>query len=217
MRIVIAILGLVIGTFLGVALLMLNPISLTQGTPAGLSGAVRVLAWESGGGFRGFELTPGGLLGSRSVAGRAAAVDDPGLRPARAEIVTLADDSGGPPVLGVRLSAVSRRNSLLQARLGAVTAWDLVWPGQGSVLLGGSENFWAPVRDGLWSAARGRGFLPGQAHYALPPLPGLGAPALVAGTGRFADVRGGFREDFAPVPERPGDLTGARQLQLATE
>lgn len=217
MRIVIALLGLVIGVVLGIALLMLNPLSLGQGTPAGLSGAVRVLAWESGGGFRGFELTPGGLIGLRSTAGSAAAFTDPALRHARVEIVTLADDAGGPPALGVRLSMVSAGNSLLQARLGVETAWNLIWPGQGSALLAGSENFWTPLRDGLWSAARGRGFQPQGSRYPLPPLPELGAPALIAGTGSLAGAQGRFREDFVPVAARPGDLTGSRLLSLATQ
>ncbi|MCC7489084.1 MAG: hypothetical protein IT485_05495 [Gammaproteobacteria bacterium] len=217
MRILVATLGLLAGIFLGAVLLMLNPISLVQGTPAALSGAVRVLAWESGGGFRGFELTPGGLLGLRSAAGRAAAFGDPALEHARVEIVALSDDSGGPPVLGVRLSAIGTGNSLLQARLGTVVAWSLAWPGQGSVMLAGSENYWAPFRDGLWSAMRGRGYQPGRAHYLLPPLPRLGAPWLVSGTGAFAGVHGSFREEFTPVAARPGDLTGSRQLSLATE
>ena len=217
MRAIVAALGLLIGVLLGVALLLLNPLSFSQGTPAGLSGAVRVLGWESGGGFRGFELTPGGLLGWESAVGRAAAFGDPGLRHARVEIAALTEDAGGAQVLGVRLSAIGPQDALLQARLGVVTAWNLVWPGQGTVLLAGSENLWAPLRDGLWSAVRGRGFAPGDKRYALPPLPGSGAPLLVAGTGPFAGVRGGFREDFTPVAARPGDLTGARQLNLATE
>lgn len=217
MRILVAAAGLLVGIFLGALLLMLNPISLMQGTPAMLSGAVRVLAWESGGGFRGFELTPGGLFGLGSAAGRAAAFEDPALEHARVEIVALADDAGGPPVLGVRLSAIAPGNSLLQARLGTVAAWSLAWPGKGSVMLAGSENYWAPFRDGLWSAIRGRGFHPGHAHYQLPPLPRLEAPALVSGTGAFAGVRGSFREEYTPLAARPGDLTGSRQLSLATE
>ena len=107
MRAIVAALGLLIGVLLGVALLLLNPLSFSQGTPAGLSGAVRVLGWESGGGFRGFELTPGGLLGWESAAGRAAAFGDPGLRHARVEIVALTEDAGGAQVLGQSLSQQS--------------------------------------------------------------------------------------------------------------
>lgn len=211
-RALVIVAGLIIGAILGVAVLMLNPITLAQGTPPGLSGAIRTFSWEAGR-YRGFPLTPAGLLGG----GDGPRFKDPGIRYARAEIVALAGESGAPPGLAVRLSAIARQNSLLQARLGTVTAWNIVWPGRGSVLLAGSENFWAPLRDGLWSALRGRGFQPGQARYPLPPVPGLGSPTLVGGTGEFAGARGAFREEFSPVVSRPEDLVGLRQLHLAIE
>ena len=173
MRAVIAVIGLLIGAFIGAALLMLNPITL------------------------GFQ--------------------EPAIRYARAEIVALSGDAGSPPALGVRLSAIARPNSLLRARLGLVTAWDVAWPEKGTVLLAGSENFWMPLRDGLWSGVRGRGFQPGGARYLLPPIPGLGSPTLVGGSGEFAGAHGAFREEFSPVPARPGDLVGLRQIQLAIE
>lgn len=210
----IVLLGLLLGVVLGITLLMLNPISLSQAAPAGLSGAVRLLDWRSSGGFRGMAMTPGGLLG---WPGNAAAFADPALRHVRVEVVVLDDDASGESVLGVRLSAVAAQDSLLQARLGVTTAWNLVWPGQGSVMLAGSENAWPVLRDGLWAFARGHGFRPGRDLYSLPPLPGAAAPALISGSGPFEGHRGSFREDFRPVDSRPGDLTGSRQLNLATE
>lgn len=129
----------------------------------------------------------------------------------------MSGEPGSPSVLGIRLSAIARENSLLQARLGVVTAWNVVWPGQGSILLAGSENFLAPLRDGLWSAVRGRGFQPRQAQYPLPPIYGLGRPSLVGGTGEFSGATGGFREEMEAMRERPGDLTGLRELQIAVE
>ena len=217
MKALMVIAGLVIGLFLGVAMLMLNPIALTQRTPIGLAGAVRTFSWETGGGYRGFALTPAGLLGAERVASGPLAFTDPGIRFARAEVVNLTGEAGAAPVLAVRLSAVARPNSLLRARLGIVTAWNIVWPGKGSVLLAGSENFWAPLRDGLWSAIRGRGFQPGEGRYSLPPVPALGPPALVGGSGEFAAARGAFREEFSAVADAPGDLVGLRQLHLAIE
>jgi hypothetical protein len=208
---------LLIGAFLGAALLMLNPIILTQGKPAGLSGAVRSLEWRSDGAFRGFQLTPSGLLGVGKDRDPARGFTEPGVHYARMEIVTLSGESGSQPALGVRLSAMARANSLLKARLGVVTAWNIIWPERGTVLLSGSENFWTPLRDGLWSAVRGRGFHPGEVRYPLPPIPGLGPPVLVGGSGQFAGARGAFREEFMPVAERQGDLAGQREIQLAIE
>ena len=217
MKIAVIVIGLVIGAFLGAGLLMLNPITLTQATPAGLEGAVQTLGWQSGGGFSGFDLTPSGLLGADDDRDPALDFEEPGIRYARAEIVMLPGEAGSPPALGVRLSAIARPNSLLRARLGIVTAWNIVWPDKGTMLLAGSENFWMPLRDGWWSAFRGRGFQPGQARYPLPPVPGLGPPVLVGGSGQFAGAHGAFREEFTPVRNRPGDLVGLRQMQLAIE
>lgn len=217
MRILVVAAGLVIGGFLGMALLLLNPITLTQGKPAGLTGAVSTYTWEQGSGYKGFEMTPSGLLGQVSERGKAFAFKDAGIRYARAEVMSLAGEAGSGPALAIRLSAIARPNSLLQARLGVTTAWNVLWPGRGSVLLAGSENFWAPVRDGLWSAMRGRGFAPGQARYPLPPVPGMGSPRLISGSGEFAGAEGGFREEFSPLEDKPANLVGLRQLHLAIE
>ncbi len=216
MRFLVSIAGVLIGAFLGAALLMLNPITLTQTGPAGLAGAISALGWQSGGGYRGFAMTPAGLLGAENDD-PALDFKDAGIRYARVEVVALAGDPGAPPALGVRLSAIARQSALLRARLGVTTAWSIAWPEKGTVLLSGSENYWAPLRDGLWSAVRGRGFQPGGARYALPPMAGLGTPAIVSGSGELGGAHGAFREAFSPVRERPGDLIGSRQLQLAIE
>lgn len=216
-RALVVIAGLVIGVFLGTALLLFNPIVFAQRPAAGLSGAVRTFSWQSGGGYQGLALTPAGLTTGAGSAPDGAPFTDAGIRYARAEIVALGGEPGAGPALGVKLSALARSNSLLQARLGVVSAWNMHWPQRGSVLLAGSENFWAPVRDGLWSALRGRGFRPGSARYPLAPLSGLGASVLIGGSGEYADARGSYREEFTPVDGSPGDLVGLRQLHLAIE
>jgi hypothetical protein len=104
----------------------------------------------------------------------------------------------------------------LRAQLGIVTDWNIVWAGEDSLLLAGSENLWAPFRDGLWSAVRGRGF---RLHdsYLLQSLPGMGPPSVVGGSGTRAGASGVFRERYFPVEEMPGEFTGRRQLQLSLE
>jgi hypothetical protein len=207
--------GFLIGLLLGVALLLTNPLQLTQGRPAPLSGAVNSLGWESSG-YRGMALTPGSLLGLGAPPPRRGFAD-PAIAHARVEVVVLGGEPGNAPALGVRLSAVATQNSLLRASLGVQTAWNLLWPERGSLQLAGSENLWAPLRDGSWSAVRGRGFVPGASRYPLPPLPGAGAPLLVAGTGEFAAARGVFREEFAPAADAPAEFTGLRQLHYSIE
>ncbi len=217
MRSVLIVAGLCIGVLLGIALLLMNPITLAQPAPIGLSGAVHTLGWESDDGFRGFELTPLGLIGAGDRHEPPRQFPEPGIRHARAEVVLLPADDELPAALGVRLSAISGNNSLLQARLGIATQWNIVWPERGTALLAGSENFWRPLRDGLWSALRGRGFRPGAVRYVLPPLPAPAGNAFAAGTGEFATARGVFREELSPLDDQPGDLTGRRQLQLVLE
>jgi hypothetical protein len=215
-KVLIAFAGLLIGAFLGSAILLLNPIVLMHGGPPGLKGAIQSFGWDASRGFRGLELEPSSLLGLANDDDEAG-FRDAGIRYARAEIVLLTPEGGAPPALGVRLSAVARHNSLLQAELGIVSAWSIAWPGRGSVLLAGSENFWSPLRDGMWSAMRGRGFRPGASRYPLPPMPGLGAPVLVGGTGPYAAVEGSFREDFSPTEDPASGFVGLRQLDIAIE
>ncbi len=205
-------LGLAIGALLGGALLLLNPLALLQGRPAALSGPVLTLGWEAGGGYRGMPLTARGLLGGEGPL----RFEEPAIRHARVEVMALTPESGATPALGVRFASVSRLNSLLNARLGVETSTNVIWPARGTLFLAGSENFWPPLRDALWSAVRGRGLRPGEARYALAPLPGLGAPQIAAGTGEFAGVTGSFREEFAPAVTDPAEFTGLRQLHLAT-
>jgi len=212
----IVVLGLLTGLLLGLALLLLNPITVLQGKPAPLTGAVRTFSW-AGADYRGLDMTPAGLLGAARISPGLRDFRDPASRYARAEIINLATEGEETPLLAVRLSALARPNSLLRARLGVVTAWNIVWSGERSVMAAGSENFWLPLRDGLWSALRGRGFHPGRPLYPLPAVPGLGVPRLIGGAGEFAGRSGGFREEFSAGEEPGTDLIGIRQLHLALE
>jgi hypothetical protein len=212
-RSAVAAAGFVIGVIVGVALVLLNPVAMFRPAAGGLPEPVRTLGWDSTGGFAGLPLTPGGLLGWRDDT---EAFAEPGIRFARAEVVALRDPDGVPRALGVRLSAVARQNSLLKAQVGIVTDWNVLWPGDGSVLMSGSEDFWKPLRDGSWYAARGRGFRL-RDSYVLEPLPGLGMPAVVSGSGPYARANGRYRERFIPVESRPGDFAGRRELQIALE
>jgi hypothetical protein len=130
--------------------------------------------------------------------------------------VTLTDDSGVPVALGVRLSAISGANSILQARLGTEDHWNIVWPHQGTVFLSGSENFWSLVREALWSAVRGRGFRLSQQAYAISPLPGLGVPVVAGATGELQGVHGRFREEYSAIAAEVPDFAGRRKLEIET-
>jgi hypothetical protein len=214
MKKLIGLLGFVVGLCLGVGLLMINPVTFLHPAPVTLAGVVRALDWQGGSGARGYAATPAALLGFGQSSAR---FSDAAIRHARIDVMALSDDLGAPVALGVRLSALAAANSLIQARLGTTAHWNVVWPGQGSALLSGSENLWSPVRDGLWSAVRGRGWRPARERYLLAPIAGLGAGAVVAATGAFANTTGTFREQFLPLERAPGDLIGDRQLQLVME
>lgn len=216
MQKVIIVTGVLLGMLLGAAVLLFNPVALMRPALADLASPGRVLSSSGGTSSAGFALSPRGLLGMDSGPAPAAAFNDPAIRHARADVLVLTGADGAVQSLGVRLSALGRSNSLLQARLGVVTGWNVVWPGEGSLLLSGSENLWPPWRDGLWSAVRGRGFRP-QDSYLLQPLPDSGPPFVVAGTGTLAGAAGVFRERLFPADKRPGDFYGRREMQVALD
>lgn len=216
MKALVVLAGLLIGVLGGTATVLLNPITWSQGRPAALAGAVRSFGWE-GDVYRGFDMTPSGLLGLDRFDPGESALKDPAIRYARAEIVTMSAVDGGAPLLAVRLSAIARSNSLLRGRLGIVSNWNILWPGEDSLLAAGSENFWVPLRDAVWSAVRGHGLHPTALSYPLPSLPGMAPPRLIGGRGAFATVRGGFREEFLPDPAAGADLAGSRQLHIAVQ
>jgi hypothetical protein len=214
-RTVVGIAGFVLGVTLALLLLLLNPVVLTHPRPATPVGSVRSLGWGSTA-SGGMALRPLALLGMNAADGQFA---DPGIRHTRVEVAADSNGSGAAPALVVRLTGLARGNSLLRAELGTVTHTNIVWPGRGSVFLSGSENFWAPLRAGFWSALRGQGFRPAADRYVLPPMPGAaGSAASVTGaTGEYATARGNYRETFLPDSARPGDFAARRAVEFATE
>lgn len=216
MRYAIALAGLVIGMVLGVALLLLNPLELARPRLPQLAAPLRTLTWEGTERAAGIALRVDGLLGRQGGRRAPGAFGDPGIRHARADVVLLADGDGAPPALGVRLSALHPANSLMRAQLGIVADWNVIWPGEGSVFLAGSENFWAPLRDGLWNAVSGAGFRLRDPSV-LQPMPGSGKPAVIGASGALAGAQGAYRETLAPVAARPADFAGQRQLDISLQ
>lgn len=217
MRTVVGVCGFVLGVTLALVLLLLNPVVLTHPRPAAPVGNVRSLGWGSAA-SGGMALRPLALLGMNAADEQFA---DPGIRHTRVEVAadTHLSGSGAAPALVVRLTGLARGNSLLRAELGTVTHTNIVWPGRGSVFLSGSENFWAPLRAGFWSALRGQGFRPAADRYVLPPMPGIaGSAASVTGAmGEYATARGNYRETFVPDSARPGDFAARREVEFATD
>jgi hypothetical protein len=216
MRTITGIAGFLCGMAFGLALVVLNPVVFTQPAPPAPAGALRTLGWQAAH-FRGIALTPQALLGLSSAGEAGDPFADPGIRHTRAEVMAIPAGAVGP-ALGIRLSALARHNSLLRARLGTVSQTNVMWPTVGSLFLAGSENLWTPLRDGLWSAARGRGFHPGQAGYLLPPMSGVaGTPVVIGAGGRYVGARGKYRETFTPGADGSGDFAARREVQLGIE
>lgn len=212
MRTAIGIVGFLLGIALALLVLLLNPVLLTQPRPVLPAGAVSVLGWEAPA-AAGMPLTPMALLGMHEPPERFA---EPGIRHARVEVAAIAGENGAPPALLVRLSGLSRQNSLLGARLATVTQTSIIWPGRGSLFLAGSENLWVPLRAGFWSALRGRGFRPAADSYVLPPLAAVAAsaPPVIGATGAYASAQGSYRETLVPDGARPGDLAAKRSVEI---
>jgi len=198
MRALVGVLGLVLGILVGACLVLANPLAWIRGLPP-LSAEIapaKAYRWEE---YRGIEAGAAALLGV-GRQDRELALMDPALRHLGIGIVVLPAGEGAPAALAVKMSATAEENSLWRAQLGRDDYWNIFWPGEGSVFASSYSNYWAVMRDGLFSALRGRD--QGSVATAYPvsaPSP-VGNTAGVAGaSGRYAGFTGEIREVLYPA------------------
>lgn len=198
MRILLSVVAFVAGLVAGVLLVFANPLVRVgeQEALALSTVAKRYTAPDT----RGFDI---GLTSFLGTGAGPRALEDPANRHVRVSIVVLPAGDGFPAALAVKASVLSPQNSLWRARLGTLDAWNIWWPGEGSVMVSGYTNYWAVLRDLIWSTVRGRSDRGLAEAYDLSALPPAGHWTGVMGTGgRFAGQPGDLRERLLP---RPGD------------
>ena len=103
-------------------------------------------------------------------------------------LVTVLRDGRDEPVgIGVKFSSISERTRVLQGKALVDSAWYIYMPGEGSMLVEQSENYWSFVRDIVapahWSSGDN---WRGNWHGTLTDGPGaLGTGRVYGGSGRF--------------------------------
>lgn len=153
---------------------------------------------------RGLSFDPAGILGFETAQVEPFA--DPALRYARLEVALLDSADGGARALAVKLSAPRADNSLVRGRLVADSAWNLIWPGHGSLFLVGRDDYRPLLADQVWNATMGRGFQGTSRPQAIAI-----APRLLGGGGRLATAAGTYREYWSP------DAGGELELGLGDD
>jgi hypothetical protein len=203
MRALVILAGLVIGVALTLFLLIRDPLGLFEAASVEpLKDPTQLVVNTSI--QRGIIASPAGLLGSEEA--QIAPFADSALRHARLEVALLDSTDGGARALAVKLSATDGDNSLLQGRLAADSAWNLMWPGHGSLFLIGRDDFRPPLGDYLVSTLAGTELANSQ-----PLQPISISPRLLGAGGRLTLAEGTYREYWAP------DARSELELSLAED
>ena len=206
MRFIVVLLGLATGVMLAVAVLLARPAQLLQSAAAfDNSESVRMSfgqALQRG-------MTDGPFAGLGIGGDIAGGLGDASLDYLRFDISVLDGGDEGGQALGIKLSALGRDNDLLAGRLSTQSAWNLLWPGQGSLFLIGKDDQWPLVSDALAGGVQG-GFDLGPGEYPLHGTGQLGLRQEVIGaSGRLGKATGQYRE----LRIEPG-TGGALELKL---
>jgi len=185
--------GLVLGAYIGLAIVLFNPVGRFR-SPAAPIERPSVAAVFSGPAYRGMDISLPSLLGLAS-AREAGRFNDPALAHARVAVQVLGDPQSGEAMLAVRLSAVRPDNNFLAGRLGMVSAWNLFKPGRGSVFMTGAEDYWPLFAAASRRALTVRGFAAPAGEFLLNGgASDAGVPRAIGVSGDFAGMTGRYRE-----------------------
>jgi len=192
MRLFVVTLGLLLGILLAVVVLLARPAQFLQPAIAfDNSESVRMTFDQAL--QRGVTDEPFAGLGIGSeIAG---GLGGESLDHVRFDLVVLNGGDNGGQALAVKLSALGRDNDLLAGRLTTQSAWNLVWPGRGSLFLVGSDDQWPLLSGSLAGGAQGNGFDLEPGEYSLQ---GTGQPGLrqeiIGASGQLTNATGRYRE-----------------------
>ena len=206
MRWLVVSLGLLSGIAIAVAGILLRPTQLLQSSSVfDNSDAVRMEFAQSL--QRGLGVSPMAAIGLGDGVG--GGLGDAALAHVRFDLMVLDGGELGGQALAVKLTSLSRDNDLLGGRLSTQTAWNVVWPGQGSLFLVGEEDQWPLLADTIRRGFTGAGFSPEAREYAMNGEQPGSALQVVGASGRLDKVSGRSRV----WQSLPGS-GGALELQL---
>ena len=210
MRLLVIVAGLCAGIAIAIAALLLRPMQFLAPTPPP-DGSDALRFEMVAGQARGMSDGPFAALGAgKPLAG---GLGEPALDHARFGIAILDGGEQGGRAIGVKLSALKSDNDLLRGRLAASSAWNLVWPAQGSLFLLSEDDLWPQFADSVRRGMTGSGFAPEQRAYlqtARRPR-----PRVVGASGRLESAAGRFQEKR--LPGKTGKMSGEIELQLRSE
>ena len=195
MRVLVGLLGLVLGIVVGVGLILANPLTWFEGLPL-LSAELapsKAYRWDH---YRGVSLDAADLMG----VGRRdpdVALASSALSLVRIGIVVLPAGAGVPAALAVKVSVIAEENSLWRAQLGSHDYWNIFWPGEGSAFAAGYSNYWEVIRDKFVPALGGTEKT-ADGYPISAPSPLRNSTGVTGAAGRFAGFTGEIRERLYP-------------------
>lgn len=190
MKILVVIAGLITGVIATAFTLLQDPLGLAESaSSAPLANTAQLLVSDSL--ERGIKAEPAGILGDENAQVRP--FPDSALRHSRLAVVLLDSAEGGAQALAVKLAATRQDNSLLRGRLAADSAWNLIWPGHGSLFLVGRDDYRSLLADQVTNLLTGQG-----SSATLQPRPITLSQRLLGAGGRLIQAKGIYREYWFP-------------------
>ena len=208
MKLLIALSGLVAGIFVGLSVLLFNPLSPPATLPSSGIAPYELAPLE----FHGAELDHVALLGlPGSPAGVEFAADS--IATANASVIVLSTSGGDAIALATRLSSADRNSDLLRGDVGSETYTNIFFPNRGSLFLSGRENRWPIIRSGTLRLLG----QPGELVWPVTTRTGSGAPSgIVGGSGALESTGGRYAESLQLSPVGDGTFNSEIVLEMVT-
>ena len=216
MRVIIGVIGFLAGVAAGALLVLFNPLGQLDRVPSLDGDAVATKRFEEGA-YRGMEIALGPMLGLANP-NQGQGFREQSIGYSRASLVRLQGDGDLQAALAVKLSSYSTENSLLRGRLGMISLWNIVWPGEGSVFMLGQENFLPLLSEARLSALKGDGYSVRDERYPLTTRwSSTDYQGIIGASGQYAEAGGQFREWVVPVDGRADQLEGLLEIQMHSD
>ena len=122
---------------------------------------------------------------------RVAKLLEPAVSDTRIQVVDLQDGSGDLAGIGIKFSSKSEQTRLIDAEALANSVWHIYLPGQGTLMVDQTENYWSYIREVALPArlSSGKNWV-GAYHGIMTSGPGsLGTARVTGGSGVFTGLQ----------------------------